>query len=57
MGDIERVLGGEGGFGEREEIDSVQDVGFALTIKADEAVEFGGKLKWGFAYIAIIQYV
>ena len=55
MRDIERVLGSEGGFGEREEIDSVEDVGFALTVKAHEAVEFGGKLKRGFADVAIIE--
>ena len=53
--DIERVLGSEGGFGKREEIDSVQDVGFALSVNAHEAVEFGGKLKGGFADIAIIE--
>jgi hypothetical protein len=52
--DIERVLGSEGGFGEREEINGVQHIRFALTVKADEAVEFGSKLKRGFAYVAIV---
>ena len=45
VGDIERVLGGESGFGEREEINGVQHIRFALTVKPHEAVEFGGKLK------------
>ena len=57
MGDVEGVLGGEGGFGEREQVDSVQDVGLALAVESHEAVEFGRKLKSGIADVAIIQYV
>ena len=55
MGDVERVLGGESGFGEREEVDRVEDVRFALTVETDEAVEFGGKLKRSFADVAIVE--
>ena len=55
MGDVERVLGGESGFGEREEVNRVQDVGLSLSVETDEAVEFGGKLKRGFADVAIVE--
>ena len=48
-------MGGESGFGEREEVNRVEDVRFALPVEADEAVEFGGKLKRGFADVAIVE--
>ena len=55
MRDIERILTCVSGFGEREEVDRVEDVRFALTVETDEAVEFGGKLKRGFADVAIVE--
>ena len=54
VGDVERVLGSVSGFGEREQIDSVQHIRLALSVESHEAVEFGGKLQTRLAYIAII---
>ena len=45
---------GEGGFGEREQINGIKDVGFALTVQSDKAVEFGRELKGGFADVAVV---
>ena len=55
MGDVEGVLGGESGLGEREQVDRVQDIRFALSVQSNEAVEFGRKLQTCLADVAVVQ--
>ena len=51
---VQTVLACEGGFGKTQQIDRIQDIRLALSVEADEAVEFGGKIQTRFAYVAII---
>ena len=45
VADVLGVNGVEGGFGETQIVDGIQEVGFALTVLTDKTVEFVGKRK------------
>jgi len=40
----------------RQQVNGIQQIGFALSVLAEKAVELGRKLHGGFAYVLEIQY-
>ena len=56
VADAERVLRGERRLGERQEIDGVEQVGLALAVVANEAVDAVAKVEFGRGNVAVIEY-
>ena len=56
MGDAGGVLLGEGGLGEGEQVDGVQEVGFALTVESDEAIDVLREAQVCLPDILVVQY-
>ena len=56
MSHVHGVDGIRRALGEGEEIDGVEDVGLALAVAADEAVDFGRERHFRFCDVLIVEY-
>jgi len=56
VGDVERIDGVVGRFGETEQVNAVEDVGFALSVEPDKAIQFIRKVQLRLTDILVIQY-